>query len=290
MRIVRSFVSTGAIMLLSVTLADSVCFAQSSQKINVASLLAEGGYKYVEVRDGLWRISEMPYKGKNLKNLDLFFQPDANNNFLRISLRLGPLNSPEENTELKEKLTDLNKRFKPTEFPLTKTALFAVTDLPVDKLDKKVLALGIEKVAEAADQAYPELTKYMFKESLGPGAGMGMGSRDPNEPNASSSNSPGNSEIKIVTTRVDSRPVLLKRALPQYTEEARRNKVVGTVTLRILVDETGRVKDVRVTSGLPDGLTEKAIEAARKTEFKPAMKDGKPAAFWMSVVFTFDLR
>jgi protein TonB len=62
------------------------------------------------------------------------------------------------------------------------------------------------------------------------------------------------------------------------------------VRLRILVDETGSVAKVSVITGLPAGLTDKAIEAVRKIRFKPAMKDGKPVNFWTAVVVNFELK
>jgi TonB family protein len=83
--------------------------------------------------------------------------------------------------------------------------------------------------------------------------------------------------------------VLLNNPLPNYTEEARRNKVQGVVVLRLLVDETGSVKNIRIVRGLPDGLNEKAIEAGYKLRFKPAMKDGKPVSYSTVVEMTFKL-
>lgn len=299
MQVIRSFLSPYALILFSLIAVSQVYFAQSGQEektpaINLARLLAEGGYKYIEVRKGLWRIPEMVYDGKNLKKIDLFLEPNPYNKLLRISLRLGSSNNSVESTDFKEKLNDLNKRFKPTEFLLSKTTLFAVTDLAGDKLDKKMLAQEIERLAGAADQAHPELVKFIesdVKESMGPGSGGGMGMGTGVGPgyNPSAHNAPRSSETNTVKD-VDSRPQVLNRVLPGYTEEARNNKIQGSVRLRVLVDETGRVKGIRVIVGLPDGLTDKAIEAARKTEFKPAIKDGKPVAFWMLIEFTFFLR
>ena len=50
------------------------------------------------------------------------------------------------------------------------------------------------------------------------------------------------------------------------------------------------MKQVRVIHGLPDGLTEQAIEAARQAKFKPAIKDGKPVPYWVSMQMEFNLR
>jgi TonB family protein len=72
-----------------------------------------------------------------------------------------------------------------------------------------------------------------------------------------------------------------------YTEEARRNNVSGQVVLRVLFAETGQVTRIRVVSGLPFGLTERAIDAARQIEFEPAELDGKKVAYPLSVVYNF---
>ena len=82
----------------------------------------------------------------------------------------------------------------------------------------------------------------------------------------------------------------LSGPVPQYTEEARANKINGTVVLRALVGADGDVKQVRVVSGLPYGLNEKAIEAARQTKFKPAMKDGQPVPHWVVLQMSFNIR
>ena len=52
----------------------------------------------------------------------------------------------------------------------------------------------------------------------------------------------------------------------------------------------GDVRRVKVVSGLPDGLTEQAIEAARQAKFKPAMVDGKPVLYWVLLEMEFKIR
>jgi protein TonB len=85
--------------------------------------------------------------------------------------------------------------------------------------------------------------------------------------------------------------VLLNQPRPFYTEEARRNKVQGVVRVRILIETSGAVKEVVVTRGLPDGLSEQAIRAAYQMRFKPAMKSGQPVSYWLSnVEVEFNLR
>jgi protein TonB len=60
--------------------------------------------------------------------------------------------------------------------------------------------------------------------------------------------------------------------------------------LRVRVDEEGNVSGTSVVRGLPDGLTEQAVAAARASKFKPAMKDGKPVADWVVLEISFSIR
>jgi len=72
-----------------------------------------------------------------------------------------------------------------------------------------------------------------------------------------------------------------------YTDEARRNNVSGQVVLRVLFAETGQITQISVVRGLPFGLTERAIAAARQIEFEPAELDGKKVAYPLVVVYNF---
>jgi hypothetical protein len=49
-----------------------------------------------------------------------------------------------------------------------------------------------------------------------------------------------------------------------------------------------QVQNIRVISGLPYGLTEQAVSAARQIKFTPAMKDGKPVSMWMQLEYNFN--
>jgi TonB family protein len=115
----------------------------------------------------------------------------------------------------------------------------------------------------------------------GPGHGYNMGGGGP---------SIGGGDRNAVATAVDQRPVPLNAPQPRYTEEARKNKIQGTVIARVLVGADGSVKQVRITRGLPDGLDEQAIQAAYQLRFRPAMKGGQPVSFWQAVSIEFNLR
>ena len=85
------------------------------------------------------------------------------------------------------------------------------------------------------------------------------------------------------------RPTIVYRERAKYTEEARANKIQGTVVLSVVYTFDGRITDIRVVRGLPDGLSESAIEAAKKIRFQPAVKAGQPVSVRGNIEFNFTL-
>ena len=260
--------------------------------LNLVELLSDSGYKPIQIRDGLWEIPELRYRPKNLKALDATLELSADKFTVRISVPIGVRNESADDEEFKSKLVDLNKRSKPTELALHKRGVFAVTDVITAKIDKDTLVGAIEKTARDADSLYPEIAKHVKLLEVSPGAGMGVGTGPGGgigyDPNAKVPDSPVNSQTNVFQN-VDSKPVILVDVRPHYTEEARREKIQGIVTLRILVDETGSPTKIAVIRGLPFGLNETAIVAGHSIKFKPAMKDGKPVSYWMVVQMNFSL-
>jgi TonB family protein len=88
---------------------------------------------------------------------------------------------------------------------------------------------------------------------------------------------------------VEQRARLLFKPEPQYTEEARRNQITGTVVLRVVFQSSGEVVQIRAVRTLPFGLTERAIAAARLIKFSPAMKSGHPVSVHMQLEYNFNL-
>ena len=73
-----------------------------------------------------------------------------------------------------------------------------------------------------------------------------------------------------------SQPQLISKVDPQYSEEARKAKYNGSVTLSVVVGTDGRAEDIQVTRGLGMGLDEKAIEAVQQWVFRPGTLQGSP--------------
>lgn len=109
-------------------------------------------------------------------------------------------------------------------------------------------------------------------------------------PGASSGDNPDGFENRIwIGPEVEQRPRILAKPEPQYTEEARRNQMMGTVVLRVVFSSSGEVTLIRAIRTLPFGLTERAITAARRIRFVPAMRGGRPVSVYMQLEYNFNL-
>jgi TonB family protein len=84
-----------------------------------------------------------------------------------------------------------------------------------------------------------------------------------------------------------SAPIPIYKPEPEYSKQASKAKLQGTVMLSIVVDVDGKAKDIQVVRGLGMGLDEKAVEAVVKWRFKPGMKDGLPVAVKANVEVNF---
>ena len=90
-------------------------------------------------------------------------------------------------------------------------------------------------------------------------------------------------------SEVTTRAVVLSRPEPSYTERARKEGVEGTVILRLMLAADGTVKHIFVVRGLSHGLTEKSVESARRIQFKPATKDGRPVSQLVTIMYNFNI-
>ena len=126
---------------------------------------------------------------------------------------------------------------------------------------------------------------------LGPGRGGNTGGGDRNDGGGGPGGGGGGGDPNRVFSGKDvsSKARVLSKPEPQYTEEARKNQVTGTVVLRAVFTSGGQVTNIRAVSGLPYGLTERAIAAARQIRFTPATKDGRPVSMYIQLEYNFNL-
>lgn len=131
---------------------------------------------------------------------------------------------------------------------------------------------------------------------FGPGRDGNMGGGDRSIGGGGKSGAPGGDNpnpddpdrvysLPQVTTRAR----VISKPEPQYTEEARRTQITGTVILRVVFSRTGQVTNIRPVQSLLGGLTEKAIAAARQIRFVPATRNGQAVSMYMQLEYNFNL-
>ncbi len=86
-----------------------------------------------------------------------------------------------------------------------------------------------------------------------------------------------------------SRPELIHKFEPVYTEDARAAKLQGTVVVNVIIGTDGYANNIRVVKSLGLGLDEKAIEAVQQWQFKPGTKDGAAVPVQATIEVNFRL-
>lgn len=98
-----------------------------------------------------------------------------------------------------------------------------------------------------------------------------------------------NPKPQILTATADLRPKLLKKVKAKYTKEALELGVYGTISLNVVFQADGKIDQIRIIRGLPNGLNQQVIEAAQQIVFKPAMKDGIAVSVRMILEYSFSI-
>jgi len=126
---------------------------------------------------------------------------------------------------------------------------------------------------------------------IGPGRGGNMGGGDYHEGGGGPGGGGGGTDYNKVFSGkdVNTKARVLSKPEPQYTEDARKNQITGTVILRAVFTSSGQVTNISARSGLPFGLTERAIAAARQIKFVPATKDGHAVSMYIQLEYNFNL-
>ena len=122
----------------------------------------------------------------------------------------------------------------------------------------------------------------------GNGSGSGGGNGDGNGDGDGSGsgrgeNSPPPSKPAGVTQALS----ITSKPKPGYTDSARTSNTQGVVILRVTFLASGQIGSISTVKGLPNGLTEKAMEAAKRMTFVPKKIDGVGQAVTKQVEYSF---
>ncbi len=85
----------------------------------------------------------------------------------------------------------------------------------------------------------------------------------------------GMGNIEITAEKGTVLPTYKFRVEPKYPDSAKKAEKEGTVILEATIDENGIPKDIVALTDIGFGFEEAAIEALKKTTFRPATKGGK---------------
>ena len=145
----------------------------------------------------------------------------------------------------------------------------------------RVEAMGAKSEDTRVKQFFSSLTLGKKGEGIEVSDGQGI----PFDP----TDQPDPTGRSLTGREVERKAILIMKPQPVYTEEAREKEITGTVVLKVVFSSNGSVVNIRTASALPHGLTERAIDAARKIKFIPAVKDGRFVSMWMQLEYNFNL-
>jgi TonB family protein len=84
-------------------------------------------------------------------------------------------------------------------------------------------------------------------------------------------------------------PSVISKVDPQYTEDARKEKIAGSVMLSMVIGTDGMAHDISVLQSLDPGLDRRAAEAVEQWHFAPGTLKGEPVAVRAVVEVNFKL-
>lgn len=126
--------------------------------------------------------------------------------------------------------------------------------------------------------------------STGSGSGTGAGSGTGSGLGSGSGGGTGGGVYRPGSGVIN--PRVIREVKPQYTADAMRAKVQGTVLLECVILSDGSVGRVDVVKSLDNtfGLDAEAVKAAKQWRFVPGTRFGEPVAVLVTIELTFTLR
>ncbi|HEY4380458.1 MAG TPA: energy transducer TonB [Acidobacteriaceae bacterium] len=150
--------------------------------------------------------------------------------------------------------------------------------------------IEVQKDLKMASNTMPNIglpTSPVVGTSMGSGTGSGLGSGNGSGLGSGSGGNYGGG-LRRVGGGV-SMPVVLQKVDPEFSEEAREAKFMGTVLVALIVDQNGKPQNVHLIRGAGKGLDERAIAAIQQYRFRPAMENGKPVAVALNYEVAFQI-
>ena len=174
----------------------------------------------------------------------------------------------------------------PAMVPQQPTEPDKIIEPQVEELTIPAQPLAAASAVRPGDIGGPVSTGDSRARGDGPGAG------DREGPGAGTGEKPGFGDGPLQAGNGVLPPRVRRQVDPQYTADAMRAKIQGTVLLSAVVLPDGSVTDIRVLRSLDRtfGLDGKAIEAARQWRFFPGTRYGEPVPVLVNIELVFNVR
>ena len=152
------------------------------------------------------------------------------------------------------------------------------------------LTIPAETLAAAIETSPGVIESTQDTTSTGSGTGTGAGSGTGSGLDRGTGGGVGGGVYRPGSGVIN--PRILREIKPQYTADAMRAKVQGTVLLECVVLADGTVGRVDVVKSLDPtfGLDQEAVKAAKQWRFLPGTRFGEPVAVLVTIELTFTLR
>jgi TonB family protein len=148
----------------------------------------------------------------------------------------------------------------------------------VDDKDRAFALIAIGK--ESTDASIAQFLKSLEIADKPAGVDVGAGGTNASDVNESAS--------VVSSSTVSRKLMIIVKPEPSYTEDARRKKLRGSVTLKAVLAASGKVTNIEIVSGVQDFYAP-SIAAAGKVCFIPAVKDGRFVSTWVEMVYNFNI-
>ena len=127
----------------------------------------------------------------------------------------------------------------------------------------------------------------------GPGMGTGRGTGQGNGTGSGSGRTDSTKTATEIPDQFVESPTaelrIISKPRAEYTENARRAMVNGTVRLKVTFLASGEIGDVVPIKQLPEGLTEQAMNAAKGIHFQPKRVNGVPQTVTKIIEYSFSI-
>ena len=156
---------------------------------------------------------------------------------------------------------------------------------PVERLN-----IPAETLAAATETVPGVIESSQVSKSTGSGGGAGAGAGEGSGLGQGTGGGLGGGVYRPGSGVIN--PRILREVKPQYTADAMRAKVQGTVLLEAVVLPDGTVGRVDVVRSLDPtfGLDQEAVKAAKQWRFIPGTRFGEPVSVLVTIELTFTLR